>query len=86
MEPEVDLSSFLARQTLDEADPVSLALGKTELSDDEDVDTSLEKLISKPSSSFRTGIRKGNVQQIEWDDSLEEIRREKEIADANRGM
>lgn len=86
MEPEVDLSSFLARQTLDEADSVSLALGKTELSDDEDVDTSLEKLISKPSSSSRTGIRKGNVQQIEWDDSLEKIRREKEIADANRGM
>jgi hypothetical protein len=30
--------------------------------------------------------KKGKAQTIEWDESLEEMRREKDVADANRGV
>ena len=78
-EPEVDLSEFLARQKLEDIPQTNLK----EDSDD-DVDTSLAHLSSNPTAASRS--RKGNIQQIEWDEGLEEIKREKEIADANRGM
>lgn len=55
-----------------------------EYSDDEDVDESLAYLGQKNNASSKN--RKGNMQTIEWDESLEELRKDKESADANRGM
>jgi hypothetical protein len=76
-EPEVDLSGFLARQKLlsDEIFP------REEV--DEEIDHSLDHLSSTMSSN--RGPRKGQVQPIVWDKDLEEMSREKAIAEANRG-
>ena len=83
-EPEVDLSSFLAHQRLDDGDsPSKLDLLVKNTEDDSDVDESLLHILPKSSEPSRS--HKGKIQTIEWDEGLEEIRREKEIADANRG-
>lgn len=79
-EPELDLTSFLARQRLDDSGGPSLI---QDAEDDSDVDQSLAHLVHNSSAGLRS--HKGKVQSIEWDDGLEQIRREKEIADANRG-
>jgi len=77
-EPEVDLSGFLARQNLSsDLDPV------TEQPDDqEEVDHSLAHL-STTASRPNQQSKKGKVQSIAWDKDLEEMSREKALAEAN---
>ncbi|KAK0184856.1 hypothetical protein F5146DRAFT_1105974 [Armillaria mellea] len=83
MEPEVDLSSFLGRQRLSD-DPVS-SLQATLPDDDDDVDHSLAH-ISSCGVGAEALSRKGKVEQIAWDDELDELSREKAVADANRDL
>ncbi|EPQ55599.1 hypothetical protein GLOTRDRAFT_110955 [Gloeophyllum trabeum ATCC 11539] len=81
-EPEVDLSAFLARQRLSpEPDPSSSAPPPP----DEEVDESLDYL-DTGASSARSKPKKGKAQTIEWDEKLEELSREKAIADASREL
>lgn len=82
MEPEVDLSSFLGGQRLSD-DPVS-SLQATLPDDDDDVDHSLAHISSRGVGAEALS-RKGKVEQIAWDDELDELSREKAVADANRG-
>ena len=71
------MSSFLERQRLDDIDnPDILHKGI----DEDEIDESLAHYASRPSKSH-----KGKIQTIEWDEDLESIRQQKEIADANRG-
>ncbi|EED83644.1 predicted protein [Postia placenta Mad-698-R] len=74
-EPDIDLSSFLERQRLS-AQPSAL-LSPDE---DEDVDHSLAHVV--PATQTTVPSKKGKVQQVEWDASLEEMRREKAAAEA----
>ncbi|KAJ6540494.1 hypothetical protein B0H19DRAFT_1175754 [Mycena capillaripes] len=79
VEPEVDLSSFLERQRISDA-PGPSVLPASEFVDEDDVDHSLAHISSagvKPAAS-----RKGKVEQIEWDDELDELEREKASAEA----
>ncbi|KDQ50790.1 hypothetical protein JAAARDRAFT_141397 [Jaapia argillacea MUCL 33604] len=81
LEPEVDLSSFLARQRLSpESDPSSSAPPPPD--EDDDVDHSLAHLAVRPSDESR----KGKVHQVQWDEDLEQLSREKAVADANRDL
>ena len=82
-EPEVDLSDFLARQRLDDA-AGSSSLKPTDEPDEDEVDHSLAHLNSAGIQSAHRPT-KGRVQMIEWDEELENMSREKAIADANRG-
>ncbi|THH04134.1 hypothetical protein EW145_g5745 [Phellinidium pouzarii] len=82
-EPEVDLASFLERQRLDDPGVSLTLLEPGENVDDDDVDESLAHLTPKLSTGLKS--YKGKVRTIEWNEELEEIRKEKEIADANRG-
>ncbi|KIJ27045.1 hypothetical protein M422DRAFT_271803 [Sphaerobolus stellatus SS14] len=77
-EPEVDLSDFLARQRL--GDSSSLAHPKQE-DDDDDVDHTLAAVTSAPSSA-PAKPHKNQVHTVEWDASLDELKREKESAEA----
>lgn len=81
-EPEVDLSSFLARQRLsDVSETTVVALAQV---DDDDIDHELAHISSHrvpPSTS-----QKGRIQAIEWDAELEEMSREKAAADASRDL
>ncbi|KAI5120621.1 hypothetical protein M0805_009382 [Coniferiporia weirii] len=84
-EPEVDLSSLLARQRFDDpSEPSSLLAPQADKNEGDDVDESIAHLT--PNSINAPKSLKGKVQTIEWDDELEEIRKEKEIADANREL
>ena len=81
------MSEFLAKQRLEEDSskgPAVESVVKEDEDDDGDVDWSLA------SSSKKVGEKvkpmKGKIQTIEWDDSLEALRQEKESADANRGL
>ena len=78
LEPEVDLSSFLERQRLSEDRPDA-----PESEDDSDIDQSLVQQFLTPHDTANS--KKGRVQQIEWDESLETLSREKANADATRG-
>ncbi|KAJ7107801.1 hypothetical protein C8R44DRAFT_637223 [Mycena epipterygia] len=78
VEPEVDLSAFLERQRIEDA------LGPSVVSrnpaEDDDVDHSLAHISSggiKPVVS-----RKGKVEEIEWDEELDELERDKASAEA----
>lgn len=82
-EPEVDLSNFLARQRLDDAAGPSI-LKLTDEPDEDEVDHSLAHLNLVGSQSAHKPM-KGRVQMVEWDEELENMSREKAIADANRG-
>lgn len=76
VEPEVDLSAFLEKQKLtDEPGPSE----PPPEDDADDIDHTLDNLQSK-----KTNL-KGKAQHIEWDDSLEDLLREKEAAEATRG-
>lgn len=88
VEPEVDLSSFLARQRLDDAPKLDMTKDSEHPVRDDEVDHSLDHL---PAATKRVPAsiaqsRKGKAQQIEWDAQLEEMKREKDITEANRGM
>ncbi|KAG1773227.1 hypothetical protein EV702DRAFT_1048313 [Suillus placidus] len=74
-EPEVDLSSFLARQRLSDVSETTV-VAVPRVDDDDEL----------AHSSYRTSdISEGRVQAIEWDAELEEMSREKGAADASRG-
>lgn len=80
-EPEVDLSSFLARQRLSDVSESVVVVPRVD--DDDDIDHELAHISSHrvpPPTS-----QKGRIQAIEWDAELEEMSREKAAADASRG-
>ncbi|KAI0270657.1 hypothetical protein BC834DRAFT_819272 [Gloeopeniophorella convolvens] len=82
-EPEVDLSAFLARQRLE--DPSAPLLGPpTADEDDDDVDHSLAHMSSN--GRIESAYKKGKAQQIEWDASLEEMRHEINVAQAQSDL
>ncbi|KAF8553274.1 hypothetical protein OG21DRAFT_1485540 [Imleria badia] len=83
-EPEVDLSAFLERQRLSETAP-ALSGGPDALEEDEDeIDHSLAHITSQRQLTLQS--KKGRVKTIEWDDSLEQMSREKAAAEANRDL
>ncbi|KAI1790886.1 hypothetical protein LXA43DRAFT_890266 [Ganoderma leucocontextum] len=71
VEPEVDLSAFLERQRLSPG-PSSAPPPPDE---DEDIDTTVAQI-----GKSQTRSKKGRVQQIEWDEELENMSREKAAA------
>lgn len=83
VEPEVDLSSFLEKQRIsDDLGPTSQLVAEKDVNEDEDdIQKSLDALKGRtlPSS------KKGKVQQIVWDEELENLNREKKAAEAARG-
>jgi hypothetical protein len=83
VEPEVDLSAFLERQRISELGPSSALLGQED-ADDGDVDHTLSHISSRVSSLPVS--KKGKVEQIEWNQQLEEMSREKASAEAARSM
>jgi hypothetical protein len=83
VEPEVDLSSFLERQRISDASGPS-ALPTVESADDDDVDHSLAHISSSGINPVPS--RKGKVEEIEWDDELNELEREKASAEAIWGI
>lgn len=52
--------------------------------DDEEIDQSIAAL-NLHGKDKAENLRKGKTKQIEWDDTLEELSREKAAADATRG-
>ncbi|KAK7455899.1 hypothetical protein VKT23_010937 [Stygiomarasmius scandens] len=81
VEPEVDLSAFLEKQRIsDEPGPSTV---QNDI-DDDDVDHSLAHYSTKPVDM--TNNRKGKVQQMDWDESLEDLMHEKMTADAARDL
>ncbi|KAF8439996.1 hypothetical protein L210DRAFT_803694, partial [Boletus edulis BED1] len=81
-EPEVDLSGFLEKQRVSESTP---ALDAREEDEDEDeIDTSLAHITSQRQPAVSS--KKGRVKTIEWDDALEQMRREKVAAEASRDL
>lgn len=76
----MDLSSFLEKQKLSDAGP-SLPPPSE---DEDDVDTSLSHLQTRTQPS--TTSRKGKVKQIDWDEELDELSREKAAAEATWGI
>ena len=87
-EPEVDLTSFLEKQRIsDDVGPAFFSsLSKQDGDVDEDVDASLAHISSNPAVAKMQSSKKGKVQQIEWDEELDEINREKKAAEATRGQ
>ena len=79
-EPEVDLTAFLERQRLEDAPTLSLVPPTV---DDNDVDHSLTHITSNPLHERQS--RKGKVQEIGWDASLEEMQHDKNVAQAQSG-
>jgi hypothetical protein len=79
VEAEVDLSMFLAKQRL--SDEPSQLVPTTTQSDDDEVDESLAHISSK-------GInykKKAAIRNVDWDEELDEMSRNKAIAEANWG-
>ncbi|RDB18162.1 hypothetical protein Hypma_000562 [Hypsizygus marmoreus] len=76
VEPEVDLSSFLERQKISDAGPSLPPLDD----DDADVDATLAHISSQSKASASS--KKGRVEQIEWDEELDELSRDKASAEA----
>ncbi|KAG7443816.1 uncharacterized protein BT62DRAFT_934772 [Guyanagaster necrorhizus] len=83
IEPEVDLSSFLQRQKL--SDNPGSSLQTIPPDNNDDIDHSLAHISSRGIGS-EAPSRKGKVEQIVWDDELDELSREKAVADANRDL
>lgn len=82
VEPEVDLSSFLERQRLSDSSPGPSSAPPPP--DEGEVDESLAHISSR--SHKQPQSKKGKVQTIEWDESLDEMTREKAAAEAAWGM
>lgn len=80
VEPEVDLSTFLEKQRITDTGP---SIAHVDFTDHEDVDTSLAHIGSKSRVAGQT--KKGKVENIEWDDELENMSREKASAEAAWG-
>uniref|UniRef100_A0A0W0FP34 Uncharacterized protein n=1 Tax=Moniliophthora roreri TaxID=221103 RepID=A0A0W0FP34_MONRR len=85
VEPEVDLSAFLEKQRLNEDIGPSAPREKDDEGDD-DVDHSLDYLNTFQPKSDVAASRKGKVQEIQWDNELDELMREKNSADAARDL
>lgn len=51
--------------------------------EEDEIDPELAHLTSHREAAARS--KKGRVQTIEWDDALEDMHREKAVAEANRG-
>jgi len=81
VEPEVDLSAFLARQRLE--DPPGLSLAPATVGD-QDVDHSLAHITSNSFAERQS--RKGKTQRIDWDASLEEMQHDKDAAQAQSDL
>ncbi|KAG6872301.1 hypothetical protein C0995_011111 [Termitomyces sp. Mi166 len=77
VEPEVDLSTFLEKQRIADTGP---SIASVDLTDDEDVDTSLAHIASK--SRVTAPTKKGKMEKIEWNEELESMSREKASAEA----
>ncbi|KAJ8515194.1 hypothetical protein ONZ45_g7335 [Pleurotus djamor] len=86
VEPEVDLSGFLERQKQSDDTKVTIPGAETNLQEDEDdeVDHSLAQLMS--SKGNLSASKKGRVSNIDWDDGLADMRKEKEAVDAARDL
>ncbi len=80
MPPQIDLSSFLNRQLNIDVDAPIL---HTNDIDDDDVDHTLAHISSHGIIDPNHG--KGKIEEIEWDNDMDEMTREKAVADANRG-
>ncbi|KAF8494919.1 hypothetical protein F5888DRAFT_1714145 [Russula emetica] len=80
-EPEVDLSAFLERQRME--DPPGFPLVPA-TADDDDVDHSLAHVTSNPLADRQS--RKGKIQHIDWDASLEEMQHDNNIARAQSDL
>ncbi|KAG9310937.1 hypothetical protein JVU11DRAFT_8810 [Chiua virens] len=83
-EPEVDLSAFLEKQRMSAAAEDEKEDGKDDGDDGDEIDHSLAHITSRRQPSLQS--KKGRVQTIEWDTSLEEMTREKAAAEANRDL
>ncbi|KAI0288849.1 hypothetical protein B0F90DRAFT_1660454 [Multifurca ochricompacta] len=81
IEPEVDLSTFLARDRLEDSHGSMLTPAPA---NDNDVDHSLAHIISIPHAERSS--RKGKAQPIEWDTSLQEMQHEKDVAQAQSDL
>lgn len=79
-EPEVDLAAFLEKQRISEA--TTFPTFRPE--DDDDIDHELDAILSRRQGDSKP--RKGNLQEIAWDKELEEMKREKDAAEAARGL
>ncbi|KAG5650236.1 hypothetical protein H0H81_000211 [Sphagnurus paluster] len=76
VEPEVDLSAFLEKQKISDDGPSIVP----DPIDDNDVDTTLAHIGSGTQTAAPN--RKGKVEQIAWDDQLDEMSKEKAAAEA----
>ncbi|KAF7795774.1 hypothetical protein EIP86_006941 [Pleurotus ostreatoroseus] len=81
VEPEVDLTAFLEKQRQD-PEPSAVAAPLTH--DEDEIDASLAHMVIGGAEDVHT--KKGKVQQMQWDASLEEMSREKAAADAARDL
>ena len=82
--PEVDLAAFLEKQRLSDSVRALSGSAPDAREDDEDeIDHSLAHITSQRQPALQS--KKGRVQTIEWDDSFEQMSREKAVAEANRG-
>ena len=79
-ESEVDLSAFLERQRI--LEPATFSTAPQE--DDDDIDHDLDHITSERKAYSRP--KKGNVQTIIWDKALEEMKQQKDAAEAARGV
>ncbi|CAE6460859.1 unnamed protein product [Rhizoctonia solani] len=77
-EPEVDLSEFMRKQRLDDEAGASMSVATPKVEVDDDIDHSLANFGSHAPPASRKD-RKG---VIEWDQSLETMKQEKEKAEA----
>ncbi|KJA26518.1 hypothetical protein HYPSUDRAFT_36230 [Hypholoma sublateritium FD-334 SS-4] len=83
VEPEVDLSTFLQKQLISEETGPAMRVAKTKYYDEGDVDTSLAHISSNNSRmSAQTISKKGKMEEIAWDETLDEMTREKQAAEA----
>lgn len=81
MEAEVDLKAFLKRQRMEDTPGLPIASATV---DDDDVDHSLAHITSNQLTEHQS--RKGKIQQIDWDASLEEMQHDKNVARAQSGV
>ncbi|KAL0573702.1 hypothetical protein V5O48_008245 [Marasmius crinis-equi] len=87
VEPEVDLSSFLAKQHLHDENAPGPSASRVDEDDDDDIDHGIDNAaLGYQSKSDIAASRKGKVQEIQWDNQLDEMMREKESADAARDL
>ncbi|KAK7050640.1 hypothetical protein R3P38DRAFT_1764112 [Favolaschia claudopus] len=80
VEPEVDLTAFLEKQRIsDDTSGPSMPRKSAPEDEEDDVDHSLSHISS---GAKATASRKGKVEQIQWNDDLDQLEREKVSAEA----